>query len=163
MLISDTTTDERRQPWVREAAAAGVRSVLSISLPVHDTVIGAVTVYSEIPEAFDDSTITLAQTFAGYATVALANAYLYDTNAGLAEHMRKAMEHRAVIEQAKGIIMAERRCSPDQAFAILTRLSQDSNRKVRDVAAAIVARSAQPGGSRRHTPGDPQPRATGQV
>jgi AmiR/NasT family two-component response regulator len=48
------------------------------------------------------------------------------------------MENRAVIEQAKGIIMGQRRCTPDQAFAVLTKLSQDSNRKLRDVASALV-------------------------
>jgi len=49
------------------------------------------------------------------------------------------MESRAVIEQAKGIIMGDRRCGADEAFAILTKISQDSNRKLRDVAAALVA------------------------
>jgi AmiR/NasT family two-component response regulator len=41
------------------------------------------------------------------------------------------MDSRAVIEQAKGVIMAGRRCSADDTFAMLTRISQDSNRKVR--------------------------------
>jgi AmiR/NasT family two-component response regulator len=81
----------------------------------------------------------LAQTFAGYAAVALANAHLYDTQASLAQHMQAAMENRAVIEQAKGIIMGDRRCSPDEAFQILAKLSQDTNRKLRDVATALVA------------------------
>ena len=48
------------------------------------------------------------------------------------------MDNRAVIEQAKGIIMGDRRCTPDQAFAILAKLSQDTNRKLRDVASALV-------------------------
>jgi len=48
------------------------------------------------------------------------------------------MATTAVIEQAKGIIMGERRCTPDEAFALLTQISPDSNRKLRDVAAALV-------------------------
>jgi AmiR/NasT family two-component response regulator len=52
------------------------------------------------------------------------------------------MANRAVIEQAKGIIMAQRRCTADEAFTILAKVSQDSNRKVRDVAAALVERAA---------------------
>jgi AmiR/NasT family two-component response regulator len=55
--------------------------------------------------------------------------------------MQAAMESRAVIEQAKGIIMGDRRCTADEAFRILRKLSQDTNRKVRDVAAALVART----------------------
>jgi AmiR/NasT family two-component response regulator len=62
--------------------------------------------------------------------------------------MYAAMESRAVIEQAKGIIMGERRCTADDAFALLTKVSQDSNRKVRDVAAALVARATR--ASARH-------------
>jgi AmiR/NasT family two-component response regulator len=49
------------------------------------------------------------------------------------------MESRAVIEQAKGIIMGQRRCTADEAFRLLSKLSQDSNRKLREVAEALVA------------------------
>jgi ANTAR domain len=45
-----------------------------------------------------------------------------------------------VIEQAKGILMAESRCSPDNAFAMLRAASQRSNVKVRDLAEEIVGR-----------------------
>ena len=45
-----------------------------------------------------------------------------------------------VIEQAKGILMAESRCSPDEAFAMLRAASQRSNMKVRDLAEEIVRR-----------------------
>ena len=55
--------------------------------------------------------------------------------------LQEAMSSRAVIEQAKGIIMAERRCDPDEAFSVLVRASQDSNRKVRDVAADLDPRA----------------------
>jgi len=50
------------------------------------------------------------------------------------------MEARAVIEQAKGILIGAERCGPDEAFATLTRASQNQNRKLRDIAAEIVAR-----------------------
>lgn len=113
----------------------------SIGLPVDETVTGALNIYASTRGAFDDDAITVAESFAGYAAVALANVHLYDTQATLAQHMQAAMEHRAVIEQAKGIIMGQRRCTADEAFAILRKLSQDTNRKVRDVAAALVASS----------------------
>jgi GAF domain-containing protein len=43
------------------------------------------------PQAFDDDTIALAQAFAGYAAVALANVHLDDAQAALADHMQTAM------------------------------------------------------------------------
>jgi GAF domain-containing protein len=135
-------SDERRWPqWTGQAIEAGVHSSLSIGLPVHHEVAGALNIYATKPEAFDDHAVILAQTFAGYAAVALANAHLYDTQATFAQHMQAAMESRAVIEQAKGIIMGERRCSPEEAFTILTNVSQDANRRLRDVASALVARA----------------------
>ena len=139
LLINDMAQETRWPDYTGSAAEAGARSSLSIGLPVHEAVTGALNIYATKPDAFDDDAIVLAQTFAGYAAVALANAHLYDTQASLAQHMQAAMENRAVIEQAKGIIMSERHCSPDEAFSILTRLSQDTNRKLRDVASALVA------------------------
>ncbi|MEU7754879.1 ANTAR domain-containing protein [Micromonospora sp. NPDC049171] len=115
-----------------------------VGLPVHEHVTGALNIYATTPNAFDDEAVAIAQTFAGFAAVGLANAHLYETPATLAGHMQKAMESRAVIEQAKGIIMGERRCTPEQAFAILSKLSQDSNRKVRDVASTLVENAHHP-------------------
>jgi GAF domain-containing protein len=142
--VPDTATDDRWPDWSARARAAGAHSSLSIGLPVQEAVVGALNIYGTKPDAFDDDAITLAQTFASYAAVAMANAHLYDTTATLAHHMQTAMESRAVIEQAKGIVMAERRCTADEAFSILVKLSQDTNRKLREVAAALVERAARP-------------------
>jgi GAF domain-containing protein len=63
---------ERRWPRYTPAALdAGVRSSLSIGLPIHDTVTGALNMYSTELGAFDDEAVVLAQTFSGYAAVAL--------------------------------------------------------------------------------------------
>ena len=139
LSLPDMSTEDRWPDWAARAQQAGAHSSLSIGLPIHEQITGALNVYATKPEAFDNDAIVLAQTFAGYAAVALANAHLYDAQANLAQQMQAAMQSRAVIEQAKGIIMGSRRCTPDAAFAILTRISQDSNRKLRDVAAALVA------------------------
>ena len=137
--VPDLSTERRWPAWAEQATAAGANSSLSIGLPLDQAVGGALNCYATKPGAFDDDGTQVAQTFAGYAAVALANAHLYDTKATLAQHMAAAMENRAVIEQAKGIIMGDRRCSPEEAFRILTKVSQDTNRKLRDVAAALVA------------------------
>jgi AmiR/NasT family two-component response regulator len=58
------------------------------------------------------------------------------------EGLRAAMEHRSVIEQAKGVLMHSMRCSPDAAFAVLVAASQRENVKLRDVAIRITAAQA---------------------
>ena len=73
-------------------------------------------------------------------------ALVADTQAFVTEVMdlRRALSSRATIEQAKGIVMAERRCGPDAAFEVLRRLSNDSNVRVADVALALVYKAQAP-------------------
>lgn len=57
---------------------------------------------------------------------------------GEVQGLRVAMEHRAEIEQAKGIVMASLHCTPDEAFDVLRRQSQHENRRLRDIAHELV-------------------------
>jgi GAF domain-containing protein len=141
LVTADTTTDTRWPRWAEQAAGAGVLSALAVGLPVDDNVSGAINIYATAPDAFDPDAVALAQTFAGYAAVTVANAHGYDLQTALVRQMQAAMSSRAVIEQAKGIIMRDHRCGPDEAFRILTAVSQETNRRVRDVATALVART----------------------
>ncbi|MFD1828882.1 ANTAR domain-containing protein [Streptomyces desertarenae] len=57
------------------------------------------------------------------------------------DQLRQALRSRAVIDQAVGIVQAERRCAPEDAFRILVNISQHTNTKLRDIAAALVRRA----------------------
>lgn len=63
--------------------------------------------------------------------------------ARLAAGLAAAMRSRAVIEQAKGILIADKRISAAEAFALLARMSQNGNIKVRDVAQRLVDERSQ--------------------
>ncbi|SCE78328.1 GAF and ANTAR domain-containing protein [Micromonospora mirobrigensis] len=140
MIVADMATESRWPEWATRAHRAGAASSLSIGLPIQEAFVGALNIYGATPHAFDEVT-SLAQKLAGYAAIALANAHLYESTATLAQQMQVAMQSRAVIEQAKGIIMGQRRCTAEEAFAILAKVSQDSNRKLREVAEALVDRA----------------------
>jgi hypothetical protein len=58
--------------------------------------------------------------------------------------LREAMRTRALIEQAKGILMGRHRISADEAFARLRRVSQRTNVRLTEVAASVVARASPP-------------------
>jgi GAF domain-containing protein len=143
VAVPDMAAETRWPGFARRALAGGIRSSLSVALPLQEHVIGALNIYATEPGAFGAGAGELAQRFAGYAAVAIANARLYQTTAALAENMRRAMETRAVIEQAKGILIAQQHCTPEYAFELLARLSQATHRKLRDCAADLVARTAQ--------------------
>jgi hypothetical protein len=100
--------------------------------------------YSAADQAISDDSITTAETFAGYAAVAVAvdNAALYHAAADTALQISRALQSRAVIEQAKGIIMTRQRCTADEAFHLLARTSQHRNQKLRDIAAWAKSRSS---------------------
>jgi GAF domain-containing protein len=127
--------------FVRAAQRSGVNHSVSVGLPVPQRVVGALNLYAYTPDPIADKTVSLAQTFATYAGVAVANAALYASTAELAEQMKAAMQTRSVIEQAKGILMGRHGYSADDAFKVLTNISQRSNRKLRTIAAELVERS----------------------
>ena len=122
----------------RVSLRAGVSHSLSVGLPVLQRTVGALNLYAAGDQAFDEQAIEMAQTFAGYAAVAIANAHLYSSIANLAAQMQTAMQSRSVIDQAKGIIMGRNRCTANDAFAILQTMSQRRNIKLRTLAQDIV-------------------------
>jgi hypothetical protein len=61
-----------------------------------------------------------------------------DLRSGRPDNLQVALEARAIIEQAKGVLHAELAISPDEAFELLRRSSQNTNQKVRTIAARLV-------------------------
>ncbi len=135
-----TTSDDRWPAFVSTARDQGVLATLSIPLGNGEAVMGALNLYSSTEGEYDAASRDLACRFADQLGVAVASVTLYAEGYELAQQLQQAMESRAVIEQAKGILMAAQRCGPDAAFDILVRASQNQNRKLRAIAAEIVDR-----------------------
>lgn len=76
------------------------------------------------PKAFSAADRETGLMFAAQAAVALANAQVYTASVRLANQLADALDSRAVIEQAKGILMAAHRCSDDEAFDLLRAAPQ---------------------------------------
>jgi AmiR/NasT family two-component response regulator len=90
------------------------------------------------PHAFDAASRSIATRFAPYAAVASANMYAYEDARDLAGNYQRALETRAVIDQAKGILMERYELTADTAFQALARVSMQTNTKVRAVADDLV-------------------------
>jgi GAF domain-containing protein len=138
IAIEDTAASPTYPDFARLARRQGITHTLSTGLPVQRRTIGALNIYGTGEGAFDDTTRELATAFASYAAVALANADLYASTANLAANLQRALDSRAVIDQAKGILMRDHRISPDAAFDLLVERSSSANRKLRDIAQDIV-------------------------
>ena len=137
--IDDTGNDDRWPKFAARASANGVRSSLSVPIAVSgpDTFAGF-NVYGKALGGFSDSDEELSQAFAGQASIVVANAQAYFAAFELSRGMAKAMESRAEIEQAKGVLMSTHRIDADTAFDLLRQRSQTMNRKLRDVAIEVV-------------------------
>jgi GAF domain-containing protein len=102
--------------------------------------VGALNFYSRSVDAFSEDDVEVGSQFATQAAIVLANAQAYWDAHQLNQNLATAMQSRATIEQAKGILMGAQRCSADEAFQILVRASQRENRKLREVAEDLVKR-----------------------
>jgi GAF domain-containing protein len=138
--ITDTRTDSRWPDYTPRAAGHGNLSSLSVPLAIDEAeqVSGALNLYARQPDAFDANSRSAAQSFAPYAAVAAGNMYAYQSARDMAGSLQAALESRAVIDQAKGILIERHKLTPDQAFQLLARASMNANLKVRDVADHLV-------------------------
>jgi GAF domain-containing protein len=139
MRSPDRAIDGRFPHYGPKAAERGAVSTLSLPLAADGRTVGALNLYSKQPDAFDRETVALGELLAAHAALAISAATAYYSSRDLADQMRQALESRAVIEQAKGVLMAQQGLDADQAFAMLVELSQRSNRKLREVAQSVVA------------------------
>lgn len=136
--VDSTDKDERWPEFLELARSEGVRSVLSYPLVVHNDGIGALNLYGEHENAFDEEDERIGQAFATHATITLTHARGSWRNGKARQSLERALETRGIIDQAKGILMARTGVDADQAFESLRGASQRSNRKVFDLAQEIV-------------------------
>lgn len=136
--IDDTHEPGKWPEFRRTAAEHGIRSTMALPLIVNDATIGAMNLYARRAGAFSEVDVQLGMQFATQAAVVLANAQAYWDARELGGRLGDAMEHRAVIEQAKGILMGTQGCTADKAFDILVRASQRENVKLRVLAQRLV-------------------------
>jgi GAF domain-containing protein len=132
--ISDTRTETRWADYVRVAVERGCLSSLSLPLSSPERLAAGLNIYARQPAAFDEDARRSAERFARFAGVAVANMHAFQNARELADNLQRALDSRAVIDQAKGILMERHKLTADQAFTLLAQVSMGANRKLRDVA-----------------------------
>lgn len=139
LQIPDATTESRWPRYLVPAREAGLGSSLSLPIPVENYLVGALNLYSTVPDAFSPQAVQAADQLAVHICAALSRAEALSSYRMQVEHLHRAMDSRAVIEQAKGILMAQRRCTAVEAFTMLRTVSMNQNMKLADLAASIVS------------------------
>ena len=146
VVVADTGAEVVYPGFAAVAARHGVGSVVALGLAVAGGAGAALNVYRAQPAGADAAamvaTVGVARVFAAYAAVAVSNAAAMDAARATAAQLGGAMASRAGIEQAKGVLMAQRGIGAQAAFALLAATSQATNVKLREVAAQVVATAA---------------------
>jgi GAF domain-containing protein len=137
--VDDMAGDGRFSRFASEALRLGINSTLSLPLTVKGVSIGALNIYGEALKAFDEVSEGLAVRFARQASATLANVEIHDRTVTLVTQLSEALGSRSVIDQARGILIARTGCTADEAIEALKHRSQRENRKLRDIAAELVA------------------------
>ena len=114
----------------------GVCSVMAHRLTLLDDsdIVAALNIYSRDPDAFDDDAVRQGALLAAQCSLLMSMHLAADRS----DNLVKALGSNREIGMAMGVLMARRNITKDEAFAMLRRTSQDSNRKVADVASDVV-------------------------
>jgi GAF domain-containing protein len=137
--IADLRADDRWPQFRTNGIAEGIASSVSVPMLVGTKVVGAVNLYSRRRHGLGEHDLDRAGRLADHAAGAVALALRLAERENETRNLAIALESRSVIDQAMGILMVRAHVHPERAFEILRKRSQDSNIKLRDVAAGVVA------------------------
>ncbi|MFR9802978.1 GAF and ANTAR domain-containing protein [Pseudonocardia sp. RS010] len=142
--VADLATDDRWPGFSRRAVAeTDVRALLCFRLFVEDDVLGALTLSSATPGAFDDHAVAIGTVLAAHAALAVTDARNRRRCAELDEALRSSRD----IGTAIGILMARHLITREQAFDRLRTASRRLHRKLRDLALEVVETGRLPAGA----------------
>ncbi|SDK61115.1 GAF and ANTAR domain-containing protein [Streptomyces indicus] len=138
--VGDLMDEDRWGPYPAHAVATGTRSSSSFPIAAHSDTAGALNLYCPEAHGLDDVDRSALRALAAEATGAIELAQRMAQSRQFTEDIQQALRNRGVIDQAVGIIIAQQRCTADEAFAILRSTSQNRNVKLRDLCADLITR-----------------------
>ncbi|KAD3456062.1 ANTAR domain-containing protein [Arthrobacter yangruifuii] len=138
VYIPDLHREKRWEQYVGMTVQAGMRSVLVLPLDLETDGTATLSLYSTGPDHFDSATMKQVRDYARRITKPVRLAARLAAGGEHSADLRAAMDSRTVIDLAVGIVMAQNRCSQDEAFNILVSASGSRNIKLREIASAIV-------------------------
>jgi GAF domain-containing protein len=138
VVLANAAADSRWPQYQKLLKENGCGSVLGVPLALDHNHAAALNFFASQPGVFTDSVVHRAEGFAELAGRAVRLALRIADAQNLAEDLTAALEHRTVINLACGVVMAQNRCSQEEAMAVLTKASSHRNRKLRDLAGDIL-------------------------
>ncbi|WP_206068633.1 ANTAR domain-containing protein [Nonomuraea composti] len=136
VTVLDLATDSRWPHFV--SGAPEVRGVHCEPLEFESVLLGVLTVYTGDAEGLPEQAWVALRVTAAHVPVLFRTSLDVARLREVEAQLKEALNTRAIIDQALGIVMVQRRCTAREAFDILRRVSQDRNVKLHQLAASIV-------------------------
>jgi len=133
----DTLTEDRWPEYTSRALSMGVRSSLTL-VHVSDPIALTLTMYATRPRVLDASRTPVGELLISFGTAVLQNTSSFDQAQRTVRQLSESADSRAVVDQAKGILMAGLSCGADDALRRMRDISQQRQIKVTEVARRIV-------------------------
>jgi GAF domain-containing protein len=147
--IRDLQQEPDWQEFTPVLASEGICAALSVPVELDGGVIGTLDIYTRQPRDWDPSEVAALQAYAGLVASLLSAAVTAQAKGRLADQLQAALEHRWLIEQAKGIIMGREQLDAQAAFERLRRAARSSTRRLADVAKDVTAGQPLPADRRK--------------
>lgn len=138
VLIDDVAIDPRWPEYNKALIGANVHSTLGVPLEIGGDARAALNFFATRPRAFTGPVYDKAVDFGAAAHNTLRLSVRIDSAHNRAQDLEAALASRTAINLACGVIMGQNRCTQAEAMEILTRVSSNRNRKLRDVATELV-------------------------
>jgi transcriptional regulator with GAF, ATPase, and Fis domain len=137
--VADARSEPRWPDHMRRAVELGCLSSLSIPLGSPEQLPAALNLYARQPAAFDEAARENASRFARFAGTAAATMHGYQNARAVADDLQLVLESRAMVDQAKGILVERHQLTPDLAFHLLARAAGRTGRTLPQVAGHLIA------------------------
>lgn len=135
----DLATQSGRWPrFTHEALDAGFAAVHALPMRLRENVIGGLNLFTTTPGTLDPELLAVGQALADVATIGLLHERAMRQRELLTEQLQTALNGRLAIEQAKGILAERASTTVGEAFELLRRYARSHNRKLLDLARAVV-------------------------
>ncbi|MBW3659048.1 MAG: GAF and ANTAR domain-containing protein [Actinobacteria bacterium] len=140
VLAEDLREHADRWPnMLPHALDQGLLAAFAFPLRLRGDCIGALNLYRDEPGGFEEEDVRLGQAFGDVAAIGILQQRKVADAERRAEQLQHALDSRVVIEQAKGVVSERHGVPLPEAFGLLRGESRNSNRKLRDVCAAVAA------------------------
>jgi hypothetical protein len=143
VLIPDLEADELWDWYARAVADEGIRTVLAVPIPTDNGARSALNCYSTQAGTFDEKTVSAVEDHARSLSRILRLAIRVHPSEPYPEHLRSALQSRAIVDAAVSLIMVHNRCSHDSAVGLLHLASRSSNRRLHAIAGDILNKASE--------------------